>query len=205
MVIVNDIKRYTEVRAQLQPGDVIAFAGRAPISYLIHLVTGSPISHAAIVRQGSHYGSDVTVAESTLDSHGNGCRTTALGMMLATYEDGAKAWWLPLATEVRRLLDLQKFYAFIGACDRIVHYDVAGLFGFLGRELPIVGPYICQSPDPAKMFCDAYVIATLEAAGVLRGINERKMTPQDLVEMKLYREAVQLIGAPARVKRFNSV
>ena len=72
----------------------------------------------------------------------------------------------------------------------------------------LVGPY-----DP---HCGEYTFlapplgvwrlaGVLEAAGVLRGINWSKITPQDLVEMKLYRQCVQVLGKPAILRRFNSV
>jgi hypothetical protein len=55
------------------------------------------------------------------------------------------------------------------------------------------------------MVCSGFVTAVFEAAGVLRGINWSKVSPQDLVEMKLYRQCVQVLGKPAMLRNFNSL
>ena len=40
---------------------------------------------------------------------------------------------------------------------------------------------------------------------MLRGVNYNKVSPQDIAEMKLYRTAVQLIGRPSVIERFNTI
>lgn len=202
---MNDLTQYRSVCGRLRPGDVIAFAGREPISWLIRWATGSPLSHIAVVRQGCHQSQDVTISESTLNHSRNGAQTNRLGETLAHYGDGAQAAALILKEDFRRSIDLQKFYAFLGAAETYVHYDVEGLFGFLARELPILGPYLCQAEDPRQMFCNAYVIAAFEASGALRGINYRKTTPQDMAEMAIYAGAVPLLGRPFKIRHFNTV
>lgn len=202
---MNDLTQYLKVCPRLRPGDVIAFAGREPISWLIRWVTGSPLSHVAVVRQGRHAPKDVLISESTLNDTHNGAQTNPLGETLAYYGDGASAMALFLKEDFRRTIDFQKFYAFLGAAETYVHYDVKGLFGFLLRQLPLLGPYFCQAENPRQMFCDAYVIAAFEASGALRGINYRKMTPQDLAEMSIYDSAAALIGKPFKIRHFNTV
>jgi len=202
---MNDLTLYNSVKTVLRPGDIIVFAGTEPISWAIRLFTGSPLSHTAMVRQRVHQGSDVVITQCDLNSKHNGAQSCLLGAELEGYGDGASAAALLLRDDFRKSLDWGKFYEFIGAAETYVHYDVAGLFGFLARELPVMGPYILQSEDPHQMFCNAYCIAIFEACEGLRGINYRKMSPQDLAEMAIYEKAVPLMGKPLKIRHFNSV
>jgi hypothetical protein len=54
------------------------------------------------------------------------------------------------------------------------------------------------------MVCAAWVGAVLTACGVLEHINWTQLTPQNLVEMKLYKDYVVLYGNPKLV-RFNTL
>jgi hypothetical protein len=206
---VNDLTQYRTALPHIRPGDIVVFRGTAAISWAIRILGGSDLTHAAMVRQARHSISgapDVLITESTFDSTANGVHTVPLGPTLACYGDGAQAALLRLRPGIRTSIDWQRFYAFIGACDEIVRYDKAGLVGFLLRELPILGPRICQSTDPCKMFCNAYVIAILEACGVLHGIDERKTTPDYVARMNLYEpNPIPLIGKPMRIKLFNTI
>ena len=60
-----------------------------------------------------------------------------------------------------------------------------------------------QTENQRKMVCSAYVTYVLECAGVLRGINYSKVTPQDVAEMRIYRECAQILGAPVVVVSFR--
>ena len=116
---MNDLTQYNAVKHQMRPGDLIAFWGAHPISFLINLFATGP-SHVAVVRQDIHEQSanstDVTIIESTINPNGgarvrNGVQTNQLGKVLAEYGSGARAAWLPLSEESRRRLDLMKFFA----------------------------------------------------------------------------------------------
>ncbi len=110
-----------------------------------------------------------------------------------------------MSDEVRKLIDWEGFFASIGAADGILKYDVKGLFGFLARSIPILGPRIFQTENQKQMVCSAYVVHVLEGAHVLRGINDSKTTPADVAEMAIYKECVQLIGTPGKIARFNTL
>lgn len=206
---MNDLGQYLTVRNQIRIGDIVAFAGRAPISHLINLFSGSPISHCAIVRQGVHPtdpgSGDVKIAESTIENGRSGPQTRYLGDTLANYGDSSQAWWLPLSEDVRTVMKWQSFYTAIGSSEAGVRYDKIGLTGFILRGIPAIGPRIMQSEPAKRMFCSGLVVEVLEAGGVLRGVNFSKTSPGDITSMKLYSKAVQLIGAPATIPRFNTI
>ena len=45
-----DLTAYFEARLQMRPGDVIAFAGKAPLSFLIVAWESGKLSHVAMVK-----------------------------------------------------------------------------------------------------------------------------------------------------------
>jgi len=203
----NDLTAYKLAAPSMRAGDVIAFAGRAVISYLIDFVSNSDISHVAVVQSPLTATSDVLIAESTIESGISGPQTRPLGATLANYGPGAQAWLLRLSDQVRAEIDWSKFNWFIKTSeDGRIKYDTPGLFGFLGRQIPIVGSYICQSETAKRLFCSGYATEIFEQSGVLRGINWSQVSPQDLVEMKLFTGSpVQLIGKPRNIARFNTL
>jgi len=207
---MNDLTKYKSIAAQMQPGDVIAFAGKEVISYLIDFFSGSSISHVGMVKytiDADH--PDVILTESTIEKGVSGPQDHPLGDVLANYGDGARAWWLPLAPTIRRLIDWQAFYAFVKDAESGAYsYDVPGLFGFLGRQIPILGTYICQSESAKRIFCSGYDTAILEHAGILRGINYTQESPKQLCQIKIFRTDpapgyVQLMGAPQEIPGYS--
>src|ERR1035438_5650426 len=116
---MNDLTNYWKIAPLMQPGDVIAFGGVAVISHLIDVFSGSTISHIAMVQQPrgavklivpSIIPSDVVITESTIEEGVSGPQSRPLGPTLADYGDGARAWWLPLATAVRNEIHRAKPY-----------------------------------------------------------------------------------------------
>jgi hypothetical protein len=202
---MNDLTRYTAIRDQIRAGDLIVFQGAGLISGLIEAFAAGP-THCGLIRQQLHQDTpNVLMVESTIEGARNGVQTNKLSERLANYDATGRAWWLPLSAEVRKAVDWFKFYQFIGGAEDFVKYDVGGLFEFILRGLPIVGARVAQDEDQKQMVCSGFVAAVLEATGVLRGINWSKVSPQDLVEMKLYRQCVQLLGKPAMLRNFNSL
>jgi hypothetical protein len=196
---------YKETAPTMRPGDIIAFHGVALISDLIDEVSRSPISHIATVRQAARGAYDVVITESTIDGGVSGPQSHPLGQVLAAEYAAGRAWLVRLAESTRARVDLEKFYAFIGACEGSVHYDIAGLFGFLERKLPVLGHYLCQKENPREMFCDAYALAILEAdGGEPLDIDWREQTPQEFLDLPLFGECVQIWGAPPATIRFGA-
>ena len=206
--IKQKLPAYAAVRHLMLPGDIIAFSGRAVISRIIQVFTRSPVTHVAVVRQAIHQNGpdDVMVTESTINKKRNGPQTNPLGEILTTdYSAGSQAAWLPLRDDIRKQIDWEKFYAFIGGVEDHCRYDIEGLVLYASKFLPFLGPFINQAEDPKQMFCDAYAIAIFEACGVLRGINYRKMAPQDFCEMALYMKSIPIFGRPLVIRNFNTV
>ena len=202
---MNDISNYLKVRHQMCAGDVIVFAGNKPISHAITIFGGSDLTHCGVVRHGVDGAMDVQMSECTIEKGKNGAQTNLLGETLANYGDGARAWWLPLTNELHSRMDWIGFYAAIGAGDGIVRYSVGGLFAYLVRSIPVIGPRVLQGEDEKQMVCSAWVTHVLKGGGILRGVNQDMTKPIDVARMNIYREATQLIGHPSVIERFNTI
>jgi hypothetical protein len=204
---MNDLTQYNSVRSQLRAGDLVMFWGRSPLSRAIELIDAGP-SHSAIIRQPVAADADATICQSTIQKWNgvevNGVQTEQLGATIAGYDTGASIAALRLDDATRSRIDWEKFYAVIGAAEDHVGYDIADLFEFLIRDVPVLGVRVAQGEHKAKMVCSSWVTAVLESCGVLGGINWTQVTPQQLVEMRIYRNFLPLLGNP-QPSRFNTI
>ena len=107
------------------------------------------------------------------------CRSVPLDERLATYR--GRAWWLPLRGDLRRQMDWYQFFTMVGKAEHEhIPYDIGGLFGFMLRDIPILGAHVAQEENHQAMFCSGLDTALLRASGVLRGVNWSKVTPQQI-------------------------
>jgi hypothetical protein len=199
---VNSLTQYSAAKGQLRAGDVVVFYGTALTSRAIELFATGP-SHVAIIRQPVAEGADVKICHSTIDHGVNGVQTEPLGEIIADYGPVSVAA-LRLSDAARKRIDWFEFYKVIGASDGFVKYDVANLFDFLIRDIPVLGARVAQGENKTAMVCSSWVTAVLEASGLLTGINWTKVSPQDIVEMHIYEGSVPLLGNP-KLTRFNTV
>lgn len=204
---MNDLTQYLAVRPQIHAGDIVVFWGRGPLSWAIELMDDGP-SHSAIVRQPlTDQGEDAMIIQSTIQTWDgkkvNGVQTEPLGQTIAGYGPGSAAVLL-LDDATRAKIDWFQFYQMCGASDGFVTYDIADLFQFLAREFPIFGHWVFQGETPRKLVCSAWVVALLESCGVLTGIDYAEATPQALVEMKIFKGWLPLLGEP-KLTRFDTI
>lgn len=206
---MNNLAEYNDFKDALRPGDVVVFWGDPldPLTIAIEAFTDGP-SHSAIVRTPLTPMSDVVISQSTrpiLLRKGvpNGVQHEPLGATITNYGDRAQAAALILSDEMRARLDLGALESFLAATDGKVTYDVADLFEFLLREVPIVGAREWQAENSKALVCSGLVTAALIKSGVLgAGINWSEWSPQNLVEAGIYTTALWLLGSP-KLKRFN--
>ena len=201
---MNNLTHYNGVRSLLRPGDLVMFWGRSPLSRAIEWIDAGP-SHSAIIRQPvTDEGADATICQSTIQDGVNGVQTDPLGATIAGYDTGASIAALRLDDTTRSKIDWEQFYAVIGADEDRVKYDIPDLVEFLIRDVPILGARVAQGEHKARMVCSSWVTAVLESCGVLTGINWTEVTPQQLVEMHIYRDFLPLLGNP-KPSRFNTI
>jgi hypothetical protein len=208
-----DLTRYYAVRPRMRKGDVIFFQGAAPISGIIDVVTFSVLSHVGAVLNEYRDGADVVLTNSTITGSGktkrSGPQHDFLGKIFAAEYGNARcrAWWAPLRESFRARMDWAKYDAAAAAAEGTQKYAVRGLFGFLVRQLPVIGSYFCQAEDSAEVVCSGYVTELNEAAGGLVGFNYSKESPQDVAEMGIYDgdQPVQILGTPGKIRAFNTL
>lgn len=206
---------YSEVRSQMKPGDVIAFAGKDNFSDIIKWATRSNVSHVGVVFETKVIFEDtpqpgiiVDVMESTtlyVDPTTGRRKTGVQRNRLSdriNYHNG-QIWWLPLSDQSRQKLDLNKFTDFLLHNDKR-EYDMpqAILSGI--DTLDKLG-MTKNTEDFAKFFCSELVAAALEASGVIGNINASEVTPIDLCCFSLFADDYYLLtGDVLEIKGYNT-
>jgi len=209
------IIQYTEVRSNMRPGDVIAFAGKDNFSDVIKWATRSNISHVGVVFEtkvffegASQSGVIVDVMESTtlyVDPKTGERKTGVQRNRLSdriNYYDG-QIWWLPLSEQSRQKLDLRKFTDFMLHNDKR-KYDLpqAILSGI--DTLDKLG-LTKNREDFARFFCSELVVAAFEASGIIGQINASEVTPIDLCCFSLFSDDYYLLtGEPLEIHGYNT-
>lgn len=206
---------YQEARDLMQPGDVIAFGGKAYFSEIIKFATFSSVSHVGVILQtkipeentGKFFNQ---IIEST-SLHGfNGVNVSRFSDRLSTYE--GELWWLPLKKDIRdNLFNQGVFFDFLfNQAKERKPYDMPQAIKSavdVADKLPfgMHGPAY-NKEDFSKFFCSELVAAGLEIAGAVDSINASEVTPIDLCRWNIYENSYyQLKGdSSKRISRFNT-
>jgi hypothetical protein len=202
---------YDEIKHQIKPGDVIAFAGEGPASEIIQAATRSNISHVGIVVQlppgpGELQSDSLRVIESTSLDGFTGVTTSRLRDRITGYD--GRVWWLPLRDSVRAMMDVGKLQSFLlqqeGKPYDVPQAIMSGLdllddHAQLERATHAVEDFSC-------FFCSELVAGALEASGAVPHLNASEVTPIDLCTFSIYSEDYwQLKGEPEAIEGYNTV
>lgn len=205
---------YEQARAEMKPGDVIAFGGKGHFSEIIKLATRADVSHVGVILQ-TKITDDPTnrffnqIIESTSLNGFNGVNISRFSDRLADYD--GEIWWLPLSDEVRAKFDQKKFYDFLfNQAKERKPYDMPQAIKSALDTLDGL-PFGTHSPtynkeDFSKFFCSELVAAGLEIAGAVGKVNASEVTPIDLCRWKIYQNTYyQLKGILGKgITRFNT-
>jgi len=207
---------YEEARDTMQPGDVIAFAGKDNFSDIIKWATRSNVSHVGVVLEtkvvlggDAQPGKIVDVMESTTlyvdpvtKARTAGVQRNRLSRRVEYHE--GEIWWLPLSSQARSRLNLPDFVNFLLNNDRR-EYDMNQAIK-AGLDLLDAQGATYATEDYAKFFCSELVSAAYEAGGLLNNVNSSEVTPADLCSFSLYQDEYYLLtGDPKPIKGFNSM
>ena len=218
--VADRMKRYSKVRNQMRPGDVIAFGGKGHFSEIIKFATRSVVSHVGVVFQVDRSGGKFKnlVMESTSLDGKAGVQINFLSQRVRNY--GGEVWWLPLEKQYTNMIEKSDdFFEFlrtqVGKEYDMVQAIQAGVDIF--DDLWGISAATVAKEDFDKFFCSELVVAGLESAGVFGKVkvNASEVTPIDLCRLKLYgRDRLpgagtgyyQVGGDPKlRITRFNTV
>ena len=206
---------YSEARAMMKPGDVIAFGGKGHFSEIIKFATFSEVSHVGVILQTT-VAADTTgrffnqIIESTSLNGFNGVNISRFSDRLDSYE--GELWWLPLHSEIREnKFDGKAFYDFLfNQAKERKAYDMpqaikSALDAMDNLPFGMHGPGY-NKEDFSKFFCSELVAAGLEKAGSVGTVNASEVTPIDLCRWKIYgAKYFQLKGDKSKkISRFNT-
>ena len=209
--------RYEEARAQMKPGDVIAFGGKGHFSEIIKFATFSDVSHVGVILQ-TKITDDATdrffnqIIESTSLNGFNGVNVSRFTDRMNSYD--GELWWLPLKDEIRQQSFNQKnFYDFLfDQAKKKIQYDMPqAIESALDAldSMPLAGMHgaTYNREDFSRFFCSELVAAGLEKAGAVGEVNPSEVTPIDLCRWNIYQDKYYLLkgNRQKKISRFNSM
>lgn len=197
-----------DVRHRMQPGDVIAFSGKAHFPELIKWATGSNVSHVGVVFQpkpmeGEH---QLQIIESTYLNGFLGVIASPLDERIESYE--GSVWWLPLSDSVRAKMDLKKFHDFLLQQEHKPYDLPQAIKSALDtqEDHPLLGRVTYNIEDFSELFCSELVAAALEASGAISHLNASEVTPIDLCRFSIYKQDYyQLKGEKQSIEGYNTL
>lgn len=201
---------YQEARERMQPGDVVAFGGRAPFSILTKFMTQSAVSHVGVILQtkvvedqsGRFFNQ---IIESTELNGFTGVQINRFSERMSYEGD---IWWLPLCPELRESrFDQSRFYDFLfNQAKARKEFDIPqALMSAFDIFDSLKGPGYNER-DYSRFFCSELVAAAFEEAGLSGTVNASEVTPIDLCRWRIYDKHYYLLkgeGEP-EISRFNS-
>ncbi|AZQ10489.1 hypothetical protein STH12_01367 [Shewanella khirikhana] len=201
---------YQEARERMQPGDVVAFGGRAPFSILTKFMTQSAVSHVGVILQtkvvedqsGRFFNQ---IIESTELNGFTGVQINRFSDRMSYEGD---IWWLPLCPELRESrFDQSRFYDFLfNQAKARKEFDIPqALMSAFDIFDSLKGPGYNER-DYSRFFCSELVAAAFEEAGLSGTVNASEVTPIDLCRWRIYDKHYYLLkgeGEP-EISRFNS-
>lgn len=203
--------KYDQVRKNMRPGDVIAFAGNGPVSEIIMRTTQSNVSHVGVILQsepvaGEPGSGTFQVIESTSLDGRVGVTISRLSERIQSYE--GKVWWLPLRDSVRQRMDVEAFRQFLlqqeGKPYDVPQAIMSGLDQLDDSELLERATH--ASEDFERFFCSELVAAALEASRAIAPLNASEVTPIDLCMFSIYKpDYYQLKGEAETIGGHNTV
>jgi hypothetical protein len=203
--------QYDDIRHQIEPGDVIAFAGAGPASEVIQRATGSNISHVGIVLHpdpvpGEPPKQILQVIESTSLDGFTGVTVSHLRERIQRYD--GRVWWLPLRDSVRAKVDWQAFHGFllqqVGKPYDLPQAIMSGVDQLDDHALLQRATHAVE--DFCQFFCSELVAGALEACGAIAHLNASEVTPIDLCTFSIFdQEYCQLKGAREPIQGYNCV
>lgn len=206
---------YSELRGEMQPGDIIAFSGKSHFSEMIKWATRAPVSHVGIVLQSKLLIGDTPqdgffnqIIESASLNGFSGVSISRLSDRVDTYD--GEMWWLPLGDRARQSLKPKQFYNFLLHQEKKPYDLPQAVRSALDAmdSIPLLKKSTHNTEDFSSFFCSELAAAALEAGGVISSINASEVTPIDLCKFSIYQEHYYQIagkGVDKEIKGHNSL
>jgi len=212
-IMARNVAKYSEVRNEMQPGDIVAFSGKGQFSEIIKWATRAPVSHVGIILQSKLLIGDTPqqgffnqIIESTTLNGFSGVSISRLSDRVETYE--GEMWWLPLSERSRKKLKTKKLYNFLLHQEKKPYDMPQAVKSALDAldNIPLLRKATHNIEDFSRFFCSELAAAGLEAGKVIKNINSSEVTPIDLCMFSLYHDDYyQIKGEEKVIKGFNTL
>lgn len=172
----------------MKTGDLIAFGGKGLVSDLIKAVTKSSVSHVGLVMMADCGGfrlNNVVEANGGKKSGMSGVHILRLRDRVEKYN--GSLWWYPLSDLARGRMNTFNFCKFLLKMEGRP-YDAPQAIKSAVDFTPD------QEEDFSKLFCSELAAEGYERAGIIRPVNAAEMTPQDVIDLHIYKEPSLLIN-----------
>lgn len=206
---LSPVSTYEPLRHRIQPGDIIAFSGQGISSEIVKVATRSEVSHVGIILR-CELRQDLLHPQLMESSPIEGFHGVAIGDLETRIQNHkGNMWWLPLRTERRQQLQLEKFQKFLLAQNHKGYDPIQAINSGLGKlhGLPGIGRFTRSSENLDRLFCSELAAAALKAGGVLPNINASGITPSQLCQLAIYQPEYHLLKSveEAQIIAYNSM
>ena len=181
---VPNLISYTELRSQINPGDVIVFSGKDLPSHIVKIATQSDYVHVAIVlsvEDDREDGNCILLAESHID-------TSLPSVGTGEYRQGAQIQWLEKRLETfKDPVHWSKLNPELNPAETIklqgwLWEIEQAKVGYDYLQAIEAGMGICSGTDFSTLFCSELVTHALQMVGrVFPHINPSATTPVQVV------------------------
>lgn len=200
---------YAPLRHKIQPGDIIAFSGQGISSEIVKVATRSEVSHVGIILR-CELRQDLIhplLMESSPIEGFHGVAISDLEERI-THHKG-NMWWLPLRSERRQSLQVEKFQKFLLAQNKKKYDPIQAINSGLSKlhSIPGLGRLTRSRENLDRLFCSELAAAALKAGKVLPRINPSGITPSQLCQLAIYKPEYHLLKSveETEIVAYNSM
>ena len=203
------ISPYEPLRHRIQPGDIIAFSGQGISSEIVKVATRSEVSHVGIILRCEMQRDLIhpQLMESSPIEGFHGVAISDLEDRITNHK--GNMWWLPLRTERRQRLQLEKFQKFLLAQDKKGYDPFQAINSGLSKlhNIPGIGRFTRSRENLDRLFCSELAAAALKKGGVLPGVNPSGITPSQLCQLAIYQPKYHLLKSveETQIVAYNSM
>lgn len=203
------VSPYEPLRHRIQPGDIVAFSGQGISSEIVKVATRSEVSHVGIILR-CELQRDVIHPQLMESSPIEGFHGVAISDLEERINNHkGNMWWLPLRSERRQNLQLDRFQKFLLAQDKKGYDPIQAINSGLSKlhGLPVIGRFTRSRENLDRLFCSELAAAALKTGGVLPDINASGITPSQLCQLAIYQSEYHLLKSveETQIVAYNSL
>lgn len=173
----NDLWEYEEHRKEMQTGDILQWASRSALGWIIRKFSGATVNHTSLVVTISDYDTDRIFTTEALEF---GVQLTVMSRRLVNFQ--GSVWWLPL---------MDKYDQYRPMIGRAALWTIGTRYDYRSLIRQMFGRVSANARD---QFCSEHAFLSTKRGGVpeLRGITVAPR-PGDMPSLGIYVEEIQIL------------